>query len=200
MTTTDTTVLAAEVASTTAPQPIPVRRGRFSRTADRVDRWSARRRSTVLIPLGVVAAALSATVVLLGMELRTDSLVSSAKVDALDAANINVPKILSYNADSIDADLSAAAGHLTSDFKTQFVNLTQQSIIPPAKQLGITTAASVAANSVVSATPDAVTVLMFLNQSTTTTESSTPKLDSSRVRVDLQKVDGNWLISGLQPV
>jgi Mce-associated membrane protein len=107
---------------------------------------------------------------------------------------------LTYKFDSVDKDLADASNALTGDFKDQFVALTRQTIVPAAKQANIVTSASVAGNSVVKASADSVTVLMFVNQSTTSKDSPSPKLDSSRVRVELEHVGGRWLVSNLQPV
>lgn len=52
----------------------------------------------------------------------------------------------------------------------------------------------------ISADAGTVTLLLFLNQNTTSTKYEGPRLDGSRIRVTMTKVDENWLISDLVPV
>jgi len=165
-----------------------------------VGQWSAKRKTAVFVPLCVLFAALVVAVSLLGLKIHSNDGIADAQASALAAANASVPKLLSYKFESVEKDLGDASNALTGDFKDQFVALTQQSIIPAAKQGNIVTSASVAGNSVVSASDHSVTVLMFLNQSTTSKDSPNPKLDSSRVRVNLLQIGDEWLISNLQPV
>ncbi|WP_024794950.1 hypothetical protein [Tomitella biformata] len=173
---------------------------RFARAAARTTGWSRRQRLAVLAPLAATAIALATAVGLLGIAAHSDGAQAAAGSAALSAANANVPKMLSYSADSAESDLVNAAEQLTGDFKTQFIALTREAIIPAASEQRITTSAAVAADAVVSASPEKVTVLMFLNQTTTHADSPDIKLDSSRVRVQLSKVGDDWLVSDLQPV
>lgn len=189
-----------EPESTHTPRPLP-RAGRWLRNRiGGAQNWSAQRKGAVFVPLTVLAIALLAAVTLLGIRIHSNSTINDAKASALATANENVPKLLSYKFDTVEKDLGDAPSTLTGDFKGEFVTLTQQTIIPSAKQANTVTNATVAGNSVVAASADSVTVLMFLNQSTTSKDSPDPKLDSSRVRVELRHIDDRWLIASLQPV
>lgn len=162
--------------------------------------WSGKRKAVVLTPMCILLIALIIAVGLLGVRIHSNDQIAAAKASALAASNDIVPKLLSYRFDSIEKDLGDASNALTGDFKDQFVSLTQQTIIPSAKQASIVTATTVAGTSVVSASADSATVLMFLNQSTTSSDAPNPKLDSSRVRVQMHKVGDEWLIANLEPV
>jgi Mce-associated membrane protein len=48
--------------------------------------------------------------------------------------------------------------------------------------------------------PDRAVVLLFINQSTTSTDKPEPAQTSSSVLVSLSKVNGSWLISKFDPV
>lgn len=160
----------------------------------------SKHRKVVLIALSVLLIGLITAVAVLGVRIHSDGAIDDAKTGALAAANDNVVKLLSYRFDTVDADLGAAAQLLTGDFAGEFSTLATQTIIPAAKEAGTVTTATVAASALVDASADAVTVLLFLNQSTTSKESPNPKLDSSRVRVELVSVGDKWLISSLVPV
>ena len=55
--------------------------------------------------------------------------------------------------------------------------------------------AEVAAQSVVQCHADQVVVLLFVNQTTTSTRLDGPQVDLNRVRLTLVKVDGKWLVN-----
>lgn len=168
--------------------------------ADRVENWPGRWKYTVFISVVALAVALSVAVAVLGMRIHSDSALHAMRAEARAAADAAVPKLLTYRADTVETDMKSAAELLTGDFKREFESLAAQTIIPSAQQNRTSTEATVAANSVVSAADEAVTVLMFINQSTTSEAAPEPKLDASRVRVEMAKVQGRWLVSALQPV
>ena len=123
----------------------------------------------------------------------------AAGTEAVQAARDSLAAMLSYRADTVEQELDAARKRLTGRFLDDYTQLTKTVVIPDAKQRGITAAAKVSAAAVVSATPDSAVVLAYIDQTTTvgkesaTTTASTP-------RVNLDKVDGQWLISGFQPI
>ncbi|MET8430917.1 hypothetical protein [Nocardia sp. NPDC004860] len=165
-----------------------------------IEGWSRRRKSLTLIPLGALVIALAVGVVVLGVRIHGDEAVDEARGSALAAADAAVPKLLSYQADSVDRDLGSASDLLTGDFENRYASLVKDTIIPAARQNQTVTRATVAAKSVVSATADSATVLLFINQTTTGKDATQPRLDTSRVRIQLDRVANHWLISGLQPV
>jgi Mce-associated membrane protein len=68
---------------------------------------------------------------------------------------------------------------------------------PSAEQYKAVVKAQVVAISVVRSTPDRVVLLLFVNQTTTSTRLDGPKVDLNRVRVTMSKAGDRWLISGL---
>ncbi|WP_063016508.1 hypothetical protein [Nocardia nova] len=169
-------------------------------TAARIEGWSRRRKTLVLVPLAMWLIALIAAVTVMGIRIQHNDSVNTARTSALATADSSVPKLLSYRADSAEQDLDAAANLLTGDFKNRFQSLVKDTIIPAATEHQTVTKASVAGKSVVDATSDSVTVLMFIDQTTSSKESPQPRLDASRVRIRLNHVGDQWLISELQPV
>lgn len=122
-----------------------------------------------------------------------------AAVESVRAASDNTIAILSYKADTAERDLGAASSRLTGEFKKSYLSLTQDVVIPGAKQDQIGSAATVPAAASISATENHAVVLLFVNQ--TITMGQTPPTDTaSSVRVTLDNVDGHWLISGFDPI
>jgi Mce-associated membrane protein len=107
--------------------------------------------------------------------------------------------LLSYRPDTVDAELHAAQSRLTGNFRDSYASLTDDVVIPGAKQKQISAVATVAASSVISATRDRSETLVFVDQSVTVGQDA-PTSSSSCVRVSLEKVGDRWLISGFDPV
>nr|ADG96493.1 hypothetical protein [Gordonia cholesterolivorans] len=125
----------------------------------------------------------------------------AAGQSALASARRDVPQLLSYDYRTIDqAFPEAAKTLLTGKFLTEYTELGASVIQPAAKRDDIVTKAEVVEASVVSAKADAVTVLLFVNQTTTSKGMEGPRLDGSRVRVDLTKDGDSWKISEFVPV
>lgn len=162
--------------------------------------WSSRRRALVVAGLGVLAVAVtiaSATLTIRAHEGRSQE---DTRHQARAQAAQMVPDILSYDFNTIDDHFTNALEYLGGDFRTQFESVSKDVIIPSAKERQVVTSATVVESSVVSADADAATVLMFLNQSTTSTDSPAPKLDGSRVQVSLQRDGDSWQITEMTPV
>src|SRR5262249_4514421 len=101
---------------------------------------------------------------------------------------------------TVAQDLPKAEDGLTGDFKRDYDKLIKDVIIPGAQDKQLKTQVQVRASAVVSATPDRATVLLFLNQLTAGKDSPQASVAGSRVRMELQKVDGRWLTSALTPI
>ncbi|OLL86426.1 hypothetical protein Ae263Ps1_3481 [Pseudonocardia sp. Ae263_Ps1] len=124
----------------------------------------------------------------------------TARAEALEAARGDVVALLSYDFRTVEQSLPAAAENLTGPFHDDYTKLAQDVVIPAAKEQQTTTSTAVSRAGVISAGPDDVTALMFLNQTTTTGADPNPKLSGSRIRVELERVDGDWRISALTPL
>jgi Mce-associated membrane protein len=88
---------------------------------------------------------------------------------------------------------------LTGEFQDSYTSLTNDVVIPGAKEKQIAAVASVPAAASVSATPTEAVVLLFVNQ-TVTVGPDVPTDTASSVRVTLEKVGDRWLISKFDPV
>lgn len=123
----------------------------------------------------------------------------TARTESVQAARDGTVALLSYTPANVDQKLVAARDLLTGDFRNAYTGLTNDVVIPGAKQQQITAVATVPAAASVSATINHAVALVFVNQ-TTTIGSSAPSALASTVRVTLDKVNGRWLISQFDPV
>jgi Mce-associated membrane protein len=123
----------------------------------------------------------------------------AAAEQSIRAASDSTIAILSYKPETVDHDLKAAADRLAEPFRQQYTQLVNDVVAPGAKQQHITAVATVPAAASVSATGKHAVVLVFVDQ-TTTIGNDAPTQSTSSVRVNLEKVDGRWLISQFDPV
>ena len=124
---------------------------------------------------------------------------TSARVESVAAAKESTIALLSYQPDTVEKELDAARSRLTGTFRESYTSLTDDVVIPGAKQKHISAVATVPAASSVSATPNHAVVLLFVDQRTVI-GADEPTDTASSVRVTLDKIAGRWLISSFDPV
>lgn len=132
---------------------------------------------------------------------RFDQATGTAAADAaVQAASDGTIALLSYSPQNLETDFTNARSHLTGDFLNYYNQFTEQIVSPAAKKNGVTTSASVVNAAVSELYPDRAVVLVFLNQSTTSSENPDGSFSTSSVKVGLAKVDGSWRIASFDPV
>jgi Mce-associated membrane protein len=166
------------------------------------DRWLSRgrRRPVVTALLAVLIVAVLALGTVLFLDVQRQRETDQARSDGLRAAAQLTTTLLSYDYRTLDADLAHANSVTTGDFTQQYGNLAAQLIRPNAGTQQIVTKAEVVGSSVVTATPNGLVALLYINQSTTGKQPDVPQIDRSRAKVTLTFTDGKWLISDLVPV
>ena len=151
----------------------------------------------------LTAAALAVLLIATGAWLFTDGSArrdaQRAGPDAVAAARDSIVAMGSYRPETADKDLPAARDRLTGEFLDAYTQLIQTVVIPSAQQQRISSAVTVPAASVVSAEPDRVVVLAFVDQ-TLTVGKEPPSANPSRYRVTMEKVDDRWLIAGFDQI
>ncbi len=123
----------------------------------------------------------------------------SAAESSVRAARDSTIALLSYKPETVDKQLAAARDLLTGEFRDSYTSLTNDVVIPGAKQKQISAVASVPAAASVSADQDEAVVLVFVNQ-TVRVGQDAPTDTASSVRVTLEKDGDRWLISQFDPV
>lgn len=164
--------------------------------AERANAWRS------VVAYGVLPALVMIFAMAAGLLKYWDASASAsevARVESVQAAKDSTIAMLSYQPDSVEADLKAAQERLTGDFRDAFIELTNNVVIPGAKEKRISTVASVPGAASVTATPNHAIVVVFVNQSAIV-GSDAPTDTASSIRVTLDKVDGRWLISGFDPI
>jgi Mce-associated membrane protein len=122
-----------------------------------------------------------------------------ARTESMQAARESTIAMLSYKPDTVEKQLGDARNLLTGDFRDQYTSLTNDVVIPGAKQKQISAVATVPATASVSADPNHAVVLVFVNQ-TVVVGQDAPTDTASSVRVTLDKIGNRWLISKFEPV
>ncbi len=122
-----------------------------------------------------------------------------ARVESMQAAKDGTIAMLSYQPDTVDAQLTSARDLLTGGFKGSYTSLINDVVIPGAKQQHISAVATVPRMAWVSAEPNHAVVLVFIDQRVVV-GTNAPTDTASSVRVTLDKRGDKWLISEFQPV
>lgn len=105
-------------------------------------------------------------------------------------------KVLTYHHDSFDADVQVASERLTPEFGEEYAQAMQQVRASTSKNQVSQEATAVSA-AVISATPDEAQVLVFINQETSSARTKAEQVVRNRLVVDLERVDGDWAIAGV---
>ncbi|MGE2715157.1 hypothetical protein ACQI4L_13945 [Mycolicibacterium litorale] len=130
---------------------------------------------------------------------RTTDQADSAREDSVAAARSIAIAMLTYEPQTVDQQLGAAKEQLTGAFRDTYGSMIDTVVVPGAKEQQISAVTDVPAAASVSAEADHAVVLLFVNQTVTVGENP-PSNTASSVRVTLDKVGGQWLVSDFQPV
>ena len=175
---------------------------------DTAGRASGRRSDVVRAVLAVLVLAGLVATTLLGMAYRDAGQTRRASKEAVAAARTMAPKVLSYDYRHLDRDFATARRHLTGSFRAEYGRTTSRVVAPTAAKYKGSVKATVArppgghggaddAVSVVSASPDKVVVLLFMNQITESAKISNPRVDLNRVRMTLVRTLDGWKASAV---
>ena len=153
----------------------------------------------LLTLLMVASAALAAGLVYVQYlpDRATDTAVAQS---AVSAATDGAVAVLSYSPDTLDRDFASARSRLTGDFLAYYSKYSQEIVAPAVTQKSVKTTAAVLRAAVSELHPDSAVVLVFVNQSTTSSDRPEPTSTASSVLVKLTKSNGAWLISSFDPV
>ena len=150
-----------------------------------------------LVVLAVVAVVLAT---LLSLRVSDNHEKNQAATAALSAATTGVASVLSYNYKTLDADFGKAEALLTPSFRKSYEATTAKAVQPLAAKYKAVSTAQVSAAGVIAASASKAKVLVFVSQQVTNTQLSAPRLDRSRIEVELVLTHGDWLINKLTPV
>ncbi|MGN6302316.1 MAG: hypothetical protein ACTHN8_14640 [Angustibacter sp.] len=151
---------------------------------------------------GWVLVALTALLVVIlvavGLLVRADRqarAVDEARGEAVSAARTAATAILSYDYRHLDADFAKGRALTAPPFSQQYAKTTADAVKQVATQTKATVVAQVAAVGVEQASAHRVVVVLFVNQTTTSSRLERPQVDQNRVEMTLVERDGRWLVS-----
>ncbi|WP_210586822.1 hypothetical protein [Streptomyces sp. GESEQ-35] len=186
------------------PEPSPEQ---FNEDAppEQKDRGAPRTRRLLTLALGALLLAALVAAAVLGRQYWDGRRTDSARSEAVTAAQKAAPVVLSYDYRHLDRDFTKARTHLTGSFRDEYGKTTRTVVGPTAKKYRGVVKATIAspasgrspATSVVSASPDEVVVLLFVNQVTESTQVSGSRVDLNRVRMTMARAGEGWKVSGV---
>ena len=110
-----------------------------------------------------------------------------------------IPVILGFDYQTILATREQAYAMLTPDFKREYETDTTNNVVPQARAREVISQVNVVGAGTLDARRNSGSVMVFMNR-TITDKSKQPLYDGSRLRVDYQRVDGDWRISDITPI
>ncbi|MGV9797936.1 hypothetical protein ACWDTP_07735 [Mycobacterium sp. NPDC003449] len=152
-------------------------------------RWAMPARKGLAVLLAVVILAGTAVLTWLWIGQRDRE---NAAREGLAAAQQFVGALTNIDAAHLDENFRLVIDGSTGEFRDMYGQSSAQ-----LRQLLVENKATahgmVVESAVKSASPDRVEVLLFVDQSVTNAAAPEPRLDRSRIRITMQKVDGRWL-------
>ena len=143
---------------------------------------------SVLLVLTLTAA------VVLGIKVWKGRQAEQARSEAVLAASKAAELVLSYDYRSLDENFTAARAVLTPEFAADF-DLTTKVVAEQARKTKATVKAEVREVGVRDGGADRVSLLVFVNQTTTSTVTQgRPRVDLNRARFTMVRHDDRWLV------
>ena len=169
-------------------------------TVDEVAEEPATRRRWPLVRrvlLGALMVALLGGSGFLGWHAWQQHQVDAASREGQAAAVRYAEVLTSIDSNNVDQNFSDVLNGATGEFKDMYSQSSAQ-----LRQLLLdnkATARGVVIDSAVkSATPEKVVVLMFVDQTVANKAAPDPRIDRSRVKMTMEKVDGSWRASKVE--
>jgi Mce-associated membrane protein len=110
-----------------------------------------------------------------------------------------IPLVFGYDYQTVERSLTDAYQLLTPEYRREFEDRATKDIIPQARERQVISQANVVGVGVLSAQRNSASVMVFMNR-TVTDKSKQPLYDGSRLRVDYEKVGGQWKIGYITPL
>jgi Mce-associated membrane protein len=160
------------------------------------DRSGARGLTPATIALtGALVVAL-VLVVMLGLKVRQHDRQDSARRSATATAQSYAVDLTTYDHTHLDADFQKVLANSTGTFRGQYTEASQ-TLRDLIAKFQATATGKVLETAVLAADSKHATVLLFVDQTVTNSNSKDPRIDRSRMKMSLEKHGGKWLISSL---
>ncbi len=145
----------------------------------------------------LLSAALAGALALAGwllLEMRETHAVEAARTEATAQARIAAVALTSYDYKSLDDDFDAVRRLATDPFASQFDKASETLTDVLEKYQG-TAKGKVVRAAVSSADEDRVEVLLFVDQTVTSSMQQRPRVDRNRIAMTLVRTDDGWRVS-----
>jgi Mce-associated membrane protein len=119
---------------------------------------------------------------------------TAAMTDVPAQAERAAEQILAYRYDRLQADADAAKEFMTDDYARSYQSTVDDLLAAPAAQVKAQVTAKVRESGVARAAPGEVDVLLFVNQTSSTTLEPEPQTALNRVVLTMVERDGRWLV------
>ena len=160
-------------------------------------RPARRRWRRALLPALLAALVLSlASAVVQTVRLRHQDELAQARQQAVAAASNYAVDITTYDFSHLDAQFKKVQDESTGSFRSQYTDASAglRDLIAKFKA---TATGKVLETAVESSDTSHAQILLFVDQTVSNTNSATPRVDRSRMKMGLEKHNGKWLISSL---
>lgn len=153
----------------------------------------------VVVALAVVAVSTTAITAAGAVKLSDHDTAQDLRNQVLGAARQIAVDFAVYDYRHIDADFTRVANESTGKFKSQFVTQSAgvRELIIKAKAVS---KAEIAAEGLVEASSGRASVVIALDRTVTNTSAPNGQRDSFGLEIDLLRVHGKWLASGVKPL
>jgi Mce-associated membrane protein len=120
----------------------------------------------------------------------------AARAAATEAANTFALDFGTYDYQHLDTEFQEVAQKMTPDFAKSYLQ-TSDKLKRTFEQYKTQVTAEIQDWGVMSASTSKATVIVFLDQTVLTSQSTTPRIDRNRLEIQLVHTDGKWLVSKL---
>ena len=120
-------------------------------------------------------------------------------VTLVEETTPRVQRLLSYTPATVENDLRLEQAYLTGDYREQYAEYAQSTLIPQAIRDGVSVQVQVTETAIIDATATTL-VLLMIGDLATTKDELRGGATEGRFRVTLQLEDGSWLIDGIDVV
>lgn len=148
-----------------------------------------------LVVLVLLLAALVAFLARLSITTRGAEPLELQRRDALAAARASSRVIFSYDYRHLSQDFAAGQAFTTGAFRTEYDTTTTKLVADVAMRYKGVAVADVSAAAVETASKNQVVALVFVNQQSSSTIQTTPKISQSRLEMTLVHTGGRWLVT-----
>ena len=151
----------------------------------------------LLVGLAVVTLVVAGVAGYLWARVPSDQQVEDDTAAALSSAERAVVPILSYDARNLAQSKAAAEPYLTGSYRDDYDNIFDGIIEKNAPSTGTVVKAQLVRSGVVRSGDDRVQVFLLVDQTRTNAQDKQPTIYKNWVTVTMEKVDGDWLVAGM---